>query len=187
MSKVKEQAGTDPVATTLSNLVSQIQSPSLSKTDRRLLRDRNGRTPDELVEMLCHLADQGGGQILGMSFDATTARATLASTSAMRTEISLAKQLLTRMEDDLAQQRATVTDPSFAIYTALRRLVRTKAGNSLAPALAQMAALVNPPRKSRNKASTETATTTAPKAAVAAAPAAPTETAAPAAVVTTSH
>jgi hypothetical protein len=50
------------------------------------------------------------------------------------------------------QKRATVADPSFAIYTALRRLVNTKAGNALLPAYAQMQSIVkNRPRRVRPK------------------------------------
>jgi len=166
MSKVKATVTNETVASTLSSMADQVGSPVLTKTERRTLRNRNEMVPDQLVEMLCHLADQNNGQILGMSFDAATARTVLAQTSTAQTQISVARQLLQRMEDDAIQQRATVADPSFAIFSALRRLVNTKSGNSQTPAYVQMKAIVkNRPRKTRVKRTAETATaTTAPEA-----------------------
>jgi hypothetical protein len=140
--------------------------------------------------MVSHLAQQGGGSILGMPFDATAASATLTQTSDTRTAISVGRQTLQRMEDEMIQQRATVADPAFAIYTALRRLVKTKAGNTLAPAYEQMKSIVkNRPRKVRKKKTTEP-TSAAPTTPVVAAPAATppsTQTAAPKAAVSTSN
>jgi hypothetical protein len=142
----------ETVASTLSSLGEQIQSPSLTPATRQEVRSRNARVPDELIEMITHLAEQGGGSVLGMPFDATTATTTLAQTASTRTAINVGRQTMQRMEDDMLQQRATVADPAFAIYTALRRLVKTKAGNALSPAYAQMKAIVkNRPRKSRPK------------------------------------
>jgi hypothetical protein len=187
----------DTVATTLSSIAGEISSPSLSKTERRALQGRNENAPDELIEMIAQLAQQGGGTVLGIPFDATTALATLAQTSATRTSISVGQQTLQRMEDDMIQQRATAADPAFAIYTALRRLVKTKSGNALAPAYAQMKSIVkNRPRKSRAKSTaggasaTTTPTPTQVGAAAAAAPAAPQpspQAAAPKAVASTSN
>jgi hypothetical protein len=95
------------------------------------------------------------------------------------------------MEDDMLQQRATVADPAFAIYTALRRLVKTKAGNSLAPAYEQMKSIVkNRPRKSRAKTKPEETTSNAATPPVTTAPAATPPAAqatAPKVVATTSN
>ena len=157
MSKVHTHPAS--VASTLTSIADQISSASLDKVDRRRLRGRNEIVPDPLVEMICHLAEQGGGTVLGMPFDAAAARATLAQTSATRTTISVGRQTLQRMEDDMIQQRATVADPAFAIYTSLRRLVKTKAGNSLSPAYEQMKAIVKDrPRKPRKRGKGKTAT-----------------------------
>jgi hypothetical protein len=171
----KSKAVTDTVLSTLSGIADQISSASLTKVDRRQLRGRNEIVPDELVEMVSHLAEQGNGSVLGMPFDAAAARATLAQASTTRTTISVGRQTLQRMEDDMIQQRISVADPAFAIYTALRRLVKTKAGNSLAPAYEQMKAIVkNRPRKPRSKTAKAKGTTvTTPAPAVAATPAAP--------------
>jgi hypothetical protein len=145
-------ATTEAVASTLSSIAAGLSSVSLTKAERDQLRASNARVPDELIEMVSHLAQQGGGSVLGTAFDATTASATLTQTSGTRTAISVGRQTLQRMEDDMLQQRATIADPAFAIYTALRRLVKTKAGNALAPAYAQMKTIVkNRPRKSRKK------------------------------------
>jgi hypothetical protein len=147
---------TETIATTLSNLAGRIESPALTKVGRRRLRARNEIVPDALVELVSHLAEQGNGSILGVPFDAAAARATLDQTSDARTAILVGKQLLARMEDDLLQRRTTVADPVFALYVALRRLVKTKAGNPLAPAYAEMKAIVkNRPRKPRKKRSQE--------------------------------
>lgn len=142
--------------------------------------------------MVSHLAEQGNGSVLGMPFDASTASATLTQTSDTQTAISVGRQTLQRMEDDMLQQRATVADPAFAIYTALRRLVKTKSGNALAPAYEQMKSIVkNRPRKSRAKKPAEEATSTATTATpVVTAPAAPpsvTQAATPKVVATTSN
>jgi hypothetical protein len=140
------------VATTLSGFAAQIQSPSLGTKDRHRLRSSNAKVPDALVELVCHLAEQSGGNVLGMPYDATQVRATLANVASARTAVAAAQLLLQRMDDELLQQRASVADPTFAIYTALRRLVRTPAGNALAPAYEQMKSIVkNRPVKSRKK------------------------------------
>jgi hypothetical protein len=157
MSTTKMSAGA--VASTLASIADQITSSVLSRGDRRKVRARNERAPDELLELLCHLAEQNGGQLLGMSFDPVQARATLAETSAARTQIGVTRQLLQRMEDDMIQQRATVADRGFAIFMALRRLVMTTEGNSLSPAYEQMKQIVRDrPRKTRKKAAKAVAT-----------------------------
>jgi hypothetical protein len=192
MSKSKSEA--NPVASTLTSIADQISSESLTKAVRQQLRSRNGLVPDQLVEMICHLAEQGNGAVAGMPFDAAAARATLAQTSTTRTTISVGRQTLQRMEDDMIQQRATATDPAFAIYTALRRLVKTKAGNSLSPAYEQMKAIVkNRPRKPRAKngkgktAKTTSASTPAVEVPAVVAPPAPPQAPAPKAVASTSN
>jgi hypothetical protein len=190
----KSKVSNGSVASTLSGIGKKISSPSLTQTARHELRARNENVPDKLIEMVSHLASEGGGSVLGMPFDATTASATLSQTSATQTAISVGRQTLQRMEDDMLQQRATVADPAFAIYTALRRLVKTKAGNSLAPAYEQMKSIVkNRPRKSRAKTKPEETTSNAatPSTTEAtAAPAAPppaTQATAPKVVATTSN
>ena len=194
MTKSKSKVNTATSA--LTSIANGISSASLTKTERSRLRSRNEIVPDQLIEMIAHLAEQGGGSVAGIPFDATQARATLAKASTARTTISVGRQTLQRMEDDMIQQRATAADPAFAIYTALRRLVGTKGGNSLTPAYEQMKAIVkNRPRKSRaKKADEDTAVAAAspsPTPVVdAAPPAAPqptTPAAAPKAVVTTSN
>jgi hypothetical protein len=161
MSKTK--IAPDQVAATLNGLAGQVQSPVLSKADRNRLRSRSERVPDQLIEMISDLAEQNGGEVLGMAFDAAQARTTLAQTSATRTQVSTAKQLTQKMEDDMIQQRVAVADPTFAIFTALRRLVNTKSGNSLAPAYEQMKTIVKDrPRTPRKKKTATTATATAP-------------------------
>lgn len=161
MSKTK--IASDAVASTLSSLAGQIKSPVLNKADRQRLKGRNDRVPDQLIEMISDLAEQNGGKVLGIPFDAATARATLTQTSATRVQIGTTKQLTQKMEDDMIQQRATVADPAFAIFTALRRLVNTKSGNSLAPAYEQMKTIVKDrPRTPRKKKASTTASATAP-------------------------
>ena len=173
----KSKTNTNTAATTLTSLADGITSPSLTRTARRQLQSRNADTPDSLIEMVSHLAEQGGGSVAGIPFDAATARAMLAQTSTTRTTISVGRQTLQRMEDDMIQQRATVADPAFAIYTALRRLVKTKSGNALTPAYEQMKAIVkNRPRRSRVKKPDDESTAAASPTpvGVAAASAAPT-------------
>jgi hypothetical protein len=185
MSKTK--VSPDSITTTLSNVAGQINSPVLSKADRDRLRSRSDKVPDQLIEMISSLAEQNGGKVLGMPFDAATARATVTQTRATKTQISTAKQLTQKMEDDMIQQRVAVADPAFAIFTALRRLVNTKSGNSLAPAYEQMKTIVkNRPRTPRKKKATTTATATAPSATATATPqpSAPTPTAKAASVST---
>jgi hypothetical protein len=178
---MKSKLATDTVASTLSSIADQITSVSLTKTDRRNLQSRNEIVPDELIELICHLADQGNGSILGIPFDATTARTTLAQTSATRTALSVGRQTLQRMEDDMLQTRATVADPAFAIYRSLPRLSKTKKGNALAPAFEQMKAIVkNRPRKRRNKKSDTSGTSKKKGSAAKAAAAVSTATTAPA-------
>jgi hypothetical protein len=143
------------IAATLSALLSHVAVPSLAKAERRRMQKRSELCPDALVEMLAHLSEQSGGHVLGMPFDAAEARAVLAKVSATKTAIGVARQLVQRLEDDLVQQRITVADPAFALFTALRRLVNTKAGNKLAAAYAQMKQIVKDrPRKSRKKKAT---------------------------------
>jgi hypothetical protein len=151
------------VASTLTSIAGEIPSPLLTKAERQLLRGRNDRVPDQLIEKICDLADQNGGTVLGMPFDAATARTTLAQASTIRAQISAAKQLAQRLEDDMAQQRVAVADPAFAIFTSLRRLVKTKAGNSLATAYEQMKSLVK--KRKKKATATDASVTTTPAAA----------------------
>ncbi|MGO8999128.1 MAG: hypothetical protein ACLQVI_37860 [Polyangiaceae bacterium] len=191
----KSKATPETVASTLNSIAEQITSPSLTRTERQQLRSRNALVPDQLVEMISQLAEQGNGTVLGMPYDVATASATLTQTSNTRTAVNVGRQTLQRMEDDMLQQRTTIADPTFAIYTALRRLVKTKAGNALSPAYEQMKSIVkNRPRKSRAKKTDEAASTapasTPPSAPAVAAPAASapsTQAAAPKAVASTSN
>ena len=176
----KSKATPETVASTLNSIAEQITSPSLTRTERQQLRSRNALVPDQLVEIISQLAEQGNGTVLGMPYDVATASATLTQTSNTRTAVNVGRQTLQRMEDDMLQQRTTIADPTFAIYTALRRLVKTKAGNALSPAYEQMKTIVkNRPRKSRKKAAdaaepaTSTAATPAAVTPAAQAPAAP--------------
>jgi hypothetical protein len=192
MSKASHHSTPDTVATTLAKIAENLPSASLDKKTRRNVQGRNENAPDALIEMICHVAEQGGGSVLGMPFDPVQARATIAQANNARTAIGVARQTLQRMEDDMIQQRSTAADPAFAIYASLRRLVKTKAGNSLAPAYEQMKAIVkNRPRKRRNKtAAAKGATSTTPAPAVAAPPAAPqpsTPAATPKVAVSTSN
>ena len=190
----KSQSKTVTVASTLAGIAEQIPSASLDSKTRRSVQGRNENAPDALIEMVCHLAEQGGGSVLGMPFDAAQARAALAQANEARTAISVARQTLQRMEDDMIQQRATVADPAFAIYASLRRLVKTKAGNSLSPAYEQMKAIVkNRPRKPRAKtgksktAKAKSASTPAVEVPAVVAPPAPPQAPAPKAVASTSN
>ena len=169
-SKTKKTAAAAPqdVASTLSGILAQITTPALSVADRKRMEARNDSTPDALIAMMAHLAEQNGGTVAGLSFDAAGANAVLSSTEP--TNISVCRQLLQRMEDDWIQQRLAVADPAFAIYRALARLVNTPAGNSLSPAYEQMKAIVKnrPPKTSRRKqkkTATAGASTTQPAAA----------------------
>ena len=158
-SKTKKTAAAAPqdVASTLSGILAQITTPALSTADRKKMEARNTRTPDALIAMIVHLAEQDGSTVAGMPFDAAGASAVLSSTEP--TTISVCRQLLQRMEDDWTQQRLTVADPAFAIYQALARLVNTPAGNSLKPAYEQMKAIVkNRPPKTNRKKQPKTAT-----------------------------
>jgi hypothetical protein len=130
------------------------------------MRSRSERCPDDLVEMVIHLAETGGGHVLGMPFDVQAARATLTYVSDARAAVDVARQLVQKLEDDLVQARSRVTDPTFALYTALRRLVNTDAGNKLAPAYEQMKSMVRnrPRRPSGRKAGATSAQPVAPKA-----------------------
>jgi hypothetical protein len=138
------------LAAMLNGLLVHVAAPSLGQKERRRLQKRNEICPDALIEMLAHLAEQNGGHVLGMPFDAKQARAALTKVSATKTALGIARQLVQRLEDDQVQQRIVVADPAFALFTALRRLVNTETGNKLAPAYAQMKQIVkNRPRKSR--------------------------------------
>jgi hypothetical protein len=152
MSTSKHDAVAATLASTLAAIIGQLGAPSLAADERKRLRKRNENVPDALVDMVIHLADENAGHVLGMPYDTHEARAALAEVSALRTAIAVARQLLQRLEDESVQRRIAVADPTFALYTALRRLVNTPAGNALKPAYSQMQSIVkNRPRKSRSK------------------------------------
>jgi hypothetical protein len=127
-----------------------MQNDALDKRARKLLAGRSARCPDTLVTLVSQLATDGGGNVLGMPYDVQAAKDGLTQVSSLQTQLSVARQLVQRLEDEVVQTRVSVADPTFAIYTALRRLTKTAKGNALLPAYQQMAeAVKNRPRRTR--------------------------------------
>jgi hypothetical protein len=120
------------------------------KKVRYTVQARSARCPDELIQLVIQTATSGGGSVLGMAFDVTAAKTALTQVGSLEDQLSVARQLVQRLEDEVVQTRVSVADPAFAIYTALRRLTKTPAGNALLPVYEQMQlAVKNRPRRTR--------------------------------------
>jgi hypothetical protein len=140
-------------ASTLGGITTSLTGDALEKKARRQMASRSSRCPDELITLVSQLAEQSGGTVAGMPYDAQAAKDGLTQVSSLRTQLSVARQLVQRLEDEVVQTRISVVDPTFAIYAALRRLTKTAKGNALLPAYEQMQlALKNRPRRKRNPA-----------------------------------
>jgi hypothetical protein len=143
-------APSSTTATLLTGILNGLPNDVLDTKTRSQLGHRSARCPDELIQLVSQLAQQSGGNVAGMAYDPTAATNTLTQVSDFQTQLSLARQLVQRLEDEVVQTRVSLADPTFAIYTALRRLTKTTSGNALLPAYQQMQlAVKNRPRKTR--------------------------------------
>jgi hypothetical protein len=132
-----------------------------SRAERVKTRAGSRRVPDALIELVATYAENHGGAVAGLPFDGAAARAALTSVSTAQAAARAARQFARRAEDDAVQGRATVADRTFAVYAALKRLVRTPEGNALKDAYDEMHAVVRAHNKTR-KTAASAATSTAP-------------------------
>ena len=138
-------------ASTIGGMASSLPGDALDKRTRDRMGSRSARCPDELIQLVCQLVMQSGGSVLGMTYDVQAAKGALTQVGDLQTQLAVARQLVKRLEDEVVQTRNNVADPTFAFYTALRRLVKTAKGNSLLPAFEQMQqAVKNRPRRTRS-------------------------------------
>lgn len=191
MSKPKQNQEA-PAELTLKGVATQIgafekglglSAAGLTRAERVKLRTGSEHVPDALIELLATHAEENGGTIAGISFDAAAAREALTYVSATKPAVTAARRFAQRAEDKARQQRGPVADRSFGIYRALERFVRTPEGESLKDAYEKMRSLVRPRRKAA-RTTKASATATEPKSTGADAGAAPTTAETPAAVVT---
>jgi hypothetical protein len=151
--------------TTADGIVNQLAAieSSLNLSDGMTTSERKGQkslsrnVPDKFIELVADLATQSGGSVAGIPFDAAAATATLTYVSEAQKIVDAAQGFALRVSDDSVQRRTSVSNDSFAVYSALGRLVRTTKGKPLRQKYEEMQRLVRQPRK---KATDTTATQT---------------------------
>jgi hypothetical protein len=152
-----------------------------SRVERKKTRSSSQHVPDALIELVATHAENNSGAVAGLPFDGAAARVALTQVSTAQAAVRAARQFAQRVEDDATQGRATVADRTFAVYSALRRLVRTPEGAALKDTYDQMHTVVRASNKARRAAASGTASATkTSKASATAAAKAPTPTVTPA-------
>jgi hypothetical protein len=152
-----------------SNAVAEIDAMSqslgyaaaLSRAELINLRSRGKQMPIEVIELLADHAEQNGGSVVGVPFDAAAARDALARSKAARAVAKAAYRLARRAESDSVQSLALVADRSRKITQAMSVDVRTPEGEAFAAMNDQVRAMLRAaghPRKSRKAKVTANAT-----------------------------
>jgi hypothetical protein len=135
---------------TIGGIASSLPNDVLEQKAKKKLASRSENCPDTLIDLVIQVAQQNGGSVAGMPYDVQAAKDALTQVGDLQTQLNVARQLVQRLEDEVVQTRISVADPTFAIYTALRRLTKTAKYNSLLPAYQQMQeAVKNRPRRTR--------------------------------------
>ena len=138
-------------------LVSTIDpSTSYSREERKSVLSQSIRVPDALIERVADLAEQGGGTVLGISFDVDAARQTLAYSRACRAVIAAARSFARMISDDVLRQRVVVAQRAFAIYGAMGRLVQTGEDKRLIAPYEELQTLVRAERRRTRAAKAKT-------------------------------
>jgi hypothetical protein len=163
-----------------SNAVAQIDAlseslgyaPAVPKAQAQMLRGRGTAVPVTVIELLANLADQHGGTIAGLPFDAAAARDALARAKSARSVANAARRLSRRAVSDALQNLAVVGDESMAIALALDRITRNPRGNAFVEANDQIRSLMRRTGHTRKAAAkgktpSTTTSTTPPHAVVA--------------------
>jgi hypothetical protein len=102
-----------------------------SRIERKQTLASSYHVPDALIELVATHAENNGGVVAGLPFDAAAARDALTQVSTAQAAVRAARQFAQRVEDDATLRRSDVADRAFGIFTALRRFVRTPEGKTL--------------------------------------------------------
>jgi hypothetical protein len=181
--KQSELTPADSVVQQLAAIESSLGlSDGMTRTERKGQKSLSRNVPDKFIELVADLANQSGGSVAGIPFDAAAATAALTYVSGAQKIVAAAQGLALHVSDDSIERRTTVANDSFAVYSALGRLVRTTKGKPLRQKYEEMQSLVRQPRR---KTTAGDATTTQADASTTTAQADVAETATPQQATTT--
>jgi len=137
-------------------------APAVSKAQRSLLKARGTAVPDDVIELLVNLAEQHGGEIAGVPFDARAARECLARAKHARDVAKAARRLSMRAVSDALQNLALVGDEAMGMVLMLDRKVRSPKALAFKEANDQIRASMRKQGRSRKVAQKKAASTTSP-------------------------
>ncbi len=130
--KQSELTPADSVVQQLAAIESSLKlSDGMTRAERQGQKSLSRNVPDKFIELVADLANQSGGSVAGIPFDAAAATATLTYVSEAQKIVAAAEGLALHVSDDSIERRTAVANESFAVYSALGRLVRTAMGKSL--------------------------------------------------------
>lgn len=136
-------------------------APAAAKAQLKLLQNRGTAVPVEVIKLLANLAEQNGGTVAGIPFDAQAARDCLARAEHARDVAKAARRLSQRAISDALQNLALVGDKSMGLTLALDRFVRDPQASAFKEANDQIRALMRKQGRTR-KVAPKTAVTTSP-------------------------
>ena len=127
-------------------------APAVANAQAHLLRGRGTAVPVEVIELLANLAEQNGGAIAGLAFDAAAARDALSRAKHARDVAKAARRLSRRAISDALRNLAIVGVESMAIAKALDGIVRSPRGEAFVEANDQIRSLMRRPGRTRKVA-----------------------------------
>jgi hypothetical protein len=159
--KQGKAAKTPSVVNQLADIESSLSlSAGMTEPERKGQKSLSRNVPDKFIELVAEVATQGGGSVAGIPFDAAAATATLTYVSDAQKIADAAQGLALRVTDDAIQRRTAVANESFAVYSAMGRIVRTTKGKPLRQKYEEMQRLVRATHSKKTSADTTTQTDT---------------------------
>ena len=127
-------------------------APAVAKSQLKLLQNRATSVPVEVIKLLASIAEQHGGTIAGMPFDAQAVRDAIARAEHAHDVAKAARRLSKRAVSDAYQNLALVGLKSMGITQALERLVLTPDAEAFKEANDQIRALMRKQGRTRKVA-----------------------------------
>ncbi len=121
---------------------------ALPKAQQNMMRNRADAVPTVVTNLLANLAEQHGGAVAGMPFDAAAVRSALARADHAHAIAKAAMRLARRALSEAIRNRAIVSDRSMAVQLAMSRIVRLPEGEAFVEANGQVRALMRTLSKS---------------------------------------
>lgn len=141
-----------------------------SKAVRRDKRAVVARAPSAFMELVVAMAEDGGGNVAGVSIDATATRDAMAKAARLRVGAAAARAVARYLEQEALDLASGFAQRALSATTSLEALARTPEGRSYAAKAAELRAAARSAHRrvgsKRAKAAADTTTTPSNGAAV---------------------